>query len=183
MGFSRQEYWRQLPFPSPIFILGNVKFPVPANGAKFLQTDSNFLILKIGIQHRMPFKGSSLTVLKSLNSAQRDNIWLNKYLYWNSRKSGNWNGSLWLKLKCWQVFDPHGHSRGQVFPFSFYLHWPPAFLGSWSFLYLQTQCIAFLTAYLTSLLLLASWAPQHLPAHLPDTGQQSRPTPDRKSVV
>ena len=139
MGFSRQEYWRQLPFPSPIFILGNVKFPVPANGAKFLQTDSNFLILKIGIQHRMPFKGSWKTVLKSLNSAQRDNIWLNKYLYWNSRKSGNWNGSLWLKLKCWQVFDPHGHSRGQVFPFLFYLHWSPAFLGSWSFLYLQTQ--------------------------------------------
>jgi len=64
MGFSRQEYWRQLPFPSPIFILGNVKFPVPANGAKFLQTDSNFLILKIGIQHRMPFKGSSLTIEK-----------------------------------------------------------------------------------------------------------------------
>ena len=36
MGFSRQEYWRGLPFPSP----GNLPYPGVESGSPALQVDS-----------------------------------------------------------------------------------------------------------------------------------------------
>ena len=36
MGFSRQEYWRGLPFPSP----GNLPYPGVESGSPALQADS-----------------------------------------------------------------------------------------------------------------------------------------------
>ena len=63
-------------------------------------------------------------------------------------------GLFGLKFKCWQDFDPLGHSRGQVYPLCYFIY-----IGhhhSWAHglsSIFKPRCIAFLTAYLTTLLL------------------------------